>query len=111
MSTLLHLVEGSMADGRYVVRAELSGFDLEKDAEVAVWPGYLTIKAEQAGKSEGMHQSEFSYGSLTRTVPLPAEADSDDVTVGRDHGILTVSIGLKKTTGQASVSATKVGGR
>ena len=73
-------VEGSMADGRYVVRAELSGFDLEKDIEVTVGPGYLIIKAEQAGKSEGMHQSEFSDGSLAHTVPLPAEADSDNVT-------------------------------
>lgn len=97
MSTLLQLVEGSMADGRYVVRAELSGFDLEKDIEVTVRPGYLTIKAGQAEKSEGMHQPEFSYGSLTRTVPLPAEADSDDVTADCDHGILTVSIGLKTT--------------
>lgn len=97
MSTLLQLVEGSMADGRYVVRAELPGFDLEKDIEVTVGPGYLTIKAEQAEKSGGMHPSEFSYGSLTRTVPLPAEADSDDVTTGCDHGILTVSIGLKST--------------
>jgi HSP20 family molecular chaperone IbpA len=95
MSTLLQRVEGFMADGRYIVRAELSGFDLEKDMEVTVGPGYLTIKAEQAEKSEGMHQAEFSHGSFTRTVPLPAEADSDDVTADCDHGILTVSIGLK----------------
>jgi HSP20 family molecular chaperone IbpA len=79
MSTLLQLVEGSMADGRYVVRAELSGPDLEKDIQVTVRPGYLTIKGKR----------------WNRTVPLPAEADSDDVTAGCEHGILTVSIGLK----------------
>jgi HSP20 family molecular chaperone IbpA len=95
MSTLLQRVEGYMAGGRYVVHAELSGSDLEKDIQVTVGPGYLTIKADGAEESTGTPRAEFCCGSFTRTVPLPAEADGDDVTAGCDHGILTVSIGLK----------------
>jgi len=88
-------VEDYVADGRYVVRAELPGFDPENDIEVIVGPGYLTIKAERADNSEGRHHSEFRYGKFTRTVSLPAEADGDDVTAGCHNGILSVSIGLK----------------
>ncbi len=88
-------VEDFVADGRYVVRAELAGFDPEKEIDVTVGPGFLTIHAERSDESEGRHRSEFRYGKFTRTVALPADADSDDVTAGCHSGILTVSIGLK----------------
>ena len=73
-------VEDFVADGRYVVRAELAGFDPEKEIDVTVGPGFLTIHAERSDESEGRHRSEFRYGKFTRTVALPADADSDDVT-------------------------------
>ena len=88
-------VEDFVADSRYVVRAELAGFDPEKEIDVTVGPGFLTIHAERSDESEGRHRSEFRYGKFTRTVALPADADSDDVTAGCHNGILTVSIGLK----------------
>lgn len=88
-------VEEYAADGRYVVRAELPGFDPEEDIDVTVGPGFLTIKAERTDEAERRHHSEFRYGSFTRTVLLPADADDDDVTAGCHNGILTVSIGLK----------------
>jgi len=88
-------VEEYVAGGRYVVRAELPGFDPDKDVEVTVGPGFLTIKAERTDESEGKHRSEFRYGSFTRTVSLPADADDEDVTAGCHNGVLTVSIGLK----------------
>jgi len=88
-------VEDYVADGRYVVRAELPGFDPDKDIEVIVGPGYLTIKAERTDESEGRHHSEFRYGRFTRTVSLPADADGDDVTAGCHNGILTISAALK----------------
>jgi len=105
MSTLRQRVEGYMADGRYVVRAELPGGDPEEAIEVTAGPGYLTIKAERTDESEGTHPSEFRGGSFTRTVPLPAEADGGDVTAGCDDGILTVSIGLKNPRPHANRDA------
>ena len=35
------------------------------------------------------------YGSFSRSLPLPADANADDVKASYDHGILTVSVGLK----------------
>ena len=78
-----------------MVRAELAGIDPEKDVEVTVGSGYLTIRAERHDKTEGKHRTEFRYGSFSRSLPLPGDANADDVKASFDHGILTVSVGLK----------------
>jgi HSP20 family protein len=57
--------------------------------------GYLTIRAERHGKTEGKHRTEFRYGSFTRSLPLPGHADEEDVTATYRDGILTVSVGIK----------------
>ena len=85
------LVEGD----RYVIRAELAGIDPEKDVEVTIGSGYLTIRAERSDRTEGKHRSEFRYGSFSRTMGLPANADEDAVTASYRDGILTISVGLK----------------
>ena len=88
-------VEEYVADDHYVIRAELAGLDPEKEVEVTVGSGYLTIRAERSDKTEGKHRSEFRYGSFSRTLPLPANADEDAVTASYRDGILTISVGLK----------------
>ena len=88
-------VEEYAEDGQYLVKAELPGIDPEKDVEVTVGSGCLTIHAERSDKTEGKHRSEFRYGSFTRSLTLPANAVEDDVTASYGDGILTVSIGLK----------------
>ncbi len=88
-------VEDYTEGDRYVVRAELPGVDPEKDVEVTVGAGYLTVHAERHDKTETRHRSEFRYGSFTRSLPLPAAADEDDVKATYHDGILTVSVGLK----------------
>jgi HSP20 family protein len=88
-------VEEYVEGGRYVIRAELAGIDPAKDVEVTVGPGYLTIHAERSDKIEGKHRSEFRYGSFSRTLALPANADEDAVTASYRDGILEISVGLK----------------
>jgi len=88
-------IEDYVEDDHYVIRAELAGIDPEKDVEITVGSGYLTIRAERADKTEGKHRSEFRYGSFTRSMTLPPTANEDDVTASYRDGILTVSVGLK----------------
>jgi HSP20 family protein len=88
-------VEEYVEDDHYMIRAELAGIDPEKDVEVTVGSGYLTIRAERSDKIEGKHRSEFRYGSFSRTVGLPANADEDAVTASYRDGILTISVGLR----------------
>jgi HSP20 family protein len=88
-------MEDCIEDGRYLVRAELSGIDPEKQVEVTVSDGILTIHAERQETKQDKHHSEFPYGSFTRQVTLPVSADDSDVRASCDKGILEVSVGLK----------------
>jgi len=87
-------LEDETRDGSYEVRTELPGVDPVSDVEVTVRDGRLIIKALRTRTSESNGISEFSYGSFTRTVALPAGADEDDITATYDRGILTVSVPL-----------------
>jgi HSP20 family protein len=88
-------VEEGVEDGRYVVRAEMPGIDPEKQAEVTLSKGILTIRAERPEGAAGKHRSEFRYGSFTRHVALPASADEADIEASYDNGIIEVSVALK----------------
>jgi HSP20 family protein len=85
-------VEDYYEDDRYVIRAELPGMDPDKDIEVTVEQGILTIHAERHEEHKEGHRSEFRYGSLTRSVKLPDSADAGQVTASYDKGILEVSL-------------------
>ena len=88
-------VEDYIEDGHYVVRAELPGIDPDKQVQVSVTKGVLTIRAERQEEHEGRFHSEFRYGAFSRHIPLPASADEDDITATYRKGVLEVSIALK----------------
>ena len=98
-------IEEYVEGDHYLIRAELAGIDPEKDVEVMVGSGYLTIRAERSDKIEGKHRSEFRYGSFSRTLTLPVNADEEAVTASYNDGILTISVGLKA---EHKVSAKKI---
>ncbi|MGW5452769.1 Hsp20/alpha crystallin family protein [Nocardia sp. NPDC003979] len=87
-------VEDEVADGKYLVRAELPGIDPAEDIDVTVRDGVLTIKAERSERTTTQGRSEFAYGSFTRSVALPPSATEDDTTATYKNGILTVSVPL-----------------
>ncbi len=87
-------VEDYFEDGHYVVRAELPGIDPDKQVEITVAKGVLTIRAERREQHEGRYHTEFRYGSFSRHIPLPASADEDDITATYRDGVLAVSVGL-----------------
>lgn len=88
-------MEDFVHDGHYVVRAELPGVDPEKEVEVSVDKGILTIRAERKEEVDKTH-SEFRYGIFSRTVVLPAGADEEHIAATYDKGILEVVIDLKE---------------
>ncbi|MBF6176611.1 Hsp20/alpha crystallin family protein [Nocardia blacklockiae] len=102
-------VEDTVEDGRYVVRAEIPGVDPEKDVEVSVQNGQLTIKAERSEKHEEKGRSEFSYGSFVRTVALPAGAREEDIEAEYRQGILTVTVPVSEPVAQAKNVQVKSG--
>jgi HSP20 family protein len=88
-------VEDFVKDGTYVLRAELPGLDPEKDIEVTVSKGVLTISAHRQEETEDKHRSEFHYGAFARSVRLPEGADEDHIRASYDSGILEVVVTFK----------------
>ncbi|GLW20598.1 MULTISPECIES: Hsp20/alpha crystallin family protein [Microbispora] len=87
-------LEDYVRNGRYVLRAELPGIDPEKDVEISVSNGVLTIHAERRHEERQGHRTEFRYGTFTRSVVLPPNVDENDVKATYDQGILEVSVRL-----------------
>jgi HSP20 family molecular chaperone IbpA len=89
-------IEESTGEGRYVVRAELPGFDPEKHIHVSTEGGLLTISAEREAETKEKGHSEFRYGSFNRTVSLPAGADTTKITAKYTDGILEVAVPIEE---------------
>ena len=89
-------VEEAVQDNRYVIRAELPGLDPDEDIEVTVDGRTLTIHAERRKADNGPYRSEFRYGSLTRSVRLPAKIGASSVTARYEKGVLKVSVPVRE---------------
>lgn len=88
-------MEDYVRDGHYIVRAELPGVDPEKEVDISVNEGVLTIRAERHEEEVDKTHSEFKYGVFTRRVPLPTGADEDRIQASYEKGILEVDVNLK----------------
>jgi len=77
------------------VSAELPGLD-DKDIDVSLTRDAVTIKGEKKkekeSKGKDFYRMERSYGSFTRTIPLPAEVDTDKVRAEFKKGVLNISL-------------------
>ena len=82
-------------DNAYEVTAELPGMD-EKDIDVSLTRDSLTIrgekKEEKEEKGKDFYRMERSYGSFTRSVPLPVEVETDKVVATFKKGVLNVTL-------------------
>ncbi|MEU6379830.1 Hsp20/alpha crystallin family protein [Streptomyces sp. NPDC046909] len=85
-------VEEHLADGTYILRAELPGIDPAKDVEITVAEGVLTLRAERSEETTEKHRTEFRYGTFARSVRLPAGAKGDEATAEYKDGVLTITV-------------------
>jgi HSP20 family protein len=103
LSTLHHLADQAWLllveqypDGAsYVIRLEIPGIDPAKDLTVSVETGTLTVRAERRRTGPEDSQSEFKYGSCSRTIALPLGTNIHDVSASCHDGILTVRVGMQ----------------
>jgi HSP20 family protein len=77
------------------VTAELPGVD-DKDVEVSLSKDSMTIRGEKQEEKEDrgkdFYRMERSFGSFSRTIPLPAEVDTDKAKAEFKKGVLTVTL-------------------
>jgi len=85
----------SETDSEIRIEAELPGVD-EKDVEVVLSDGRLTIKGEKKQEKEekkkDFHLVERSYGAFARSIGLPFEADPSQVKASFAKGVLTITV-------------------
>ena len=84
-------VEISDTDKEIKVTAEVPGLD-EKDIEVLLNDGVLTLKGEKRSENEDKDRqfSERYYGRFERRIPLGVEIAEDKVDAHFKNGVLTV---------------------
>lgn len=92
-------VDVAETDAAYEVTAELPGME-EKDLEVSVADGTLTLKGEKKvereEKKKDYHLTERSYGSFRRTFRVPESVEVDKISAGFAKGVLTVTLPKSK---------------
>jgi HSP20 family protein len=91
-SPAVDITEG---DAAYKVTAELPGMS-EKEIEVVVSGGMLTLKGEKRQEKEkkekNFYLSERSYGSFQRSFYVPDGVDRDKIAADFSKGVLTITM-------------------
>jgi HSP20 family protein len=104
-------VEEYRKDGTLVIRADLPGIDPDKDVEVAVSGGMLHIEAErrqeEKREEKGYVRREVHYGSLSRSLPLPAGVTEADITATYQGGVLEIRIPEPKEDSAVKIPISK----
>lgn len=99
-------VEVSETEKEVRVRAEVPGME-EKDIEVLLEDGVLTLRGEKKAETEDKDRqfSEHFYGQFERRVPLGIEIEEDKVAASFKNGVLTVTL---PKTARAQAKARKI---
>ncbi|PBB30567.1 Hsp20/alpha crystallin family protein [Mesorhizobium sp. WSM3868] len=86
-------VEISDGEKEVKVTAEVPGLE-EKDIEVLLDDGVLTLKGEKRSETEDKDRqfSERFYGRFERRIPLGCEVKEDEVDARFSNGVLTVTL-------------------
>ncbi len=90
-------VEVSDTPAEIKVLAELPGME-EKDVDLSLQDGVLTIKGEKASASDGALYSERWHGQFQRSIQVGPGVDPDKVTAAFKNGVLTVTLAKRAET-------------
>lgn len=82
-------------ESAYLLTAELAGVD-QKDIDISVADGVLTIKGEKKDQREEKDPhcfvTERNYGSFSRSISLGDSVDADNIDASYKNGVLTVTL-------------------
>lgn len=87
-------------DNEVLVTAEVPGMT-DKDVELFVDNGMLTIRGERKGERNERGYSERFFGRFERQIPLPASVDDEHCKADFHDGLLTVHLPKTKEAEEA----------
>ncbi|MBO0735111.1 MAG: Hsp20/alpha crystallin family protein [Alphaproteobacteria bacterium] len=88
-----HVEVSETADDIRIV-AELPGLE-EKDIDVTLHDGVLTLRGEKTSESESAVYSERWHGRFGRSMQLGPDVDPNKVSAAFKNGVLTVTLGKR----------------
>jgi len=98
MQGTMPVVDVVESEKAYEITAELPGMD-EKNIEVKVADGILTIKGEKQEEKEekkrGYYLQERHFGSFERSFEVPESVDPDKIDATFKNGVLTLTLPKK----------------
>jgi HSP20 family protein len=100
-------------NGELQIHADLPGVK-QDDVKVEVLNNVLTISGERRQEreedSEGIHRMERSYGSFSRSIPVPEGADLDKARANFQNGVLELAIPLPNSKQMSKQIPIQAGG-
>lgn len=97
-STWAPAVDIFETENEVVLSVEVPGIS-EKEIEIKVEDGNLTLKGERKfekeAKEENYHRIERSYGSFYRSFSLPSYVDQDKIKAEYENGVLSIHMPKK----------------
>ena len=100
-------LEVSDSDEEVRVVADLPGME-QKDVQVEMHDGVLTLKGEKKSETNGRHYSERWHGQFQRSVRLGPDIDPDKVNATFKNGELTIRL-AKRPEAQRQVKRIPIG--
>lgn len=102
--------DASADDAAYRITMELPGVE-EKDIDITVNSGVVSVTGEKASQSEESGEtwffSERQYGSFSRSFRLPEDADGDKVEAHLKDGVLSITV-PKRAAEEPTASKVKI---
>jgi len=99
-------IEVAERDGKLVVKADLPGMTSD-DVRIEVLDDALLIEGERSQERRedrgDRHYTERSYGTFTRTVPLPPGVQPEDCEASFEDGVLHIELKLPQRSRGRSV--------
>lgn len=97
-----------------VITAETPGMSAD-DVEISITDRVLTISGEKRDESEkqdgDVFHAERRFGSFSRSIELPPEADPDSVEATERNGVLTIRVGKRAPSNSRRVEVRPEGRR
>ncbi|MEL6964136.1 MAG: Hsp20/alpha crystallin family protein, partial [Pseudomonadota bacterium] len=92
-SNTMPTIDVSETDKELTIEAELPGVDTA-DIGLTLMDNVLTIRGEkkEEKKNKDYHLTERTYGSFSRSMTLPFDADSTKVKAAFKDGVLTITL-------------------
>ena len=91
-------IEMRADDADVLITFELPGVDVEKDVDIVVAEGRLTVSGQRRDRNEERDEAgkvlvrELRYGSFRREFALPEGVSAEDVEATYDQGLLQVRV-------------------